>query len=168
MNLSRICIILDNTAGALARVVSLFRRRSFNIVALSVGETDNPKLSRMTILSDADPSLVRHVQRQLQKQEFIHAAEIMPNDKVVERELVIVKTSKAGMTPAELSDLQRRFAVRVLETDADTYIFEFSGADEETEAFIRAVTPLGLMELSRTGETALVRGNKTLYKYFVR
>lgn len=168
MPISRICIILDNTAGALARVVTLFRRRSFNIVSLSVGEMENPELSRMTILSDANPALVQHVQKQLLKQEFIRAAEIMPTEKVVERELVLVKTSKAGMSPAQWSELQKRFALRMLMSDPDTYIFEYSGDAEEVEEFIQAVIPLGLMELSRTGETALVRGNKTLYKYLIR
>ena len=168
MPISRICIVVDNTAGALARVVTLFRRRSFNITALSVGETENPTLSRITILSDADPSMVEQVQKQLLKQEFIRAAEIMPTEKVVERELVLVKASKQGMSPAQLAQLQKNYPVRVLMSDPDTYIFEYSGSGEEVEKFICAIEPLGLMELSRTGQTALVRGNKTLYKYFVR
>lgn len=165
---SRISILLDNQAGALARAVTLFRRRSFNIIALSVGETQDKAVSRMTIISDARPDLVEHVRKQLQKQEYVHAAEILPPEKVLSRELMLVKLNRGQFTDEAQAELAKEYDFRVLETDASTCMIECTADTPTLDAFMDRLTPLGLMEMSRTGETALVRGDKTLYKYAIK
>lgn len=165
---SRISILLDNQAGALARAVTLFRRRSFNIIALSVGETQDRAVSRMTIISDARPDLVEHVRKQLQKQEYVHAAEILPPEKVLSRELMLVKLNRGQFTDEARAELAKEYDFRVLEQDEATCMIECTADTPTLDDFMDKLTPLGLMEMSRTGETALVRGDKTLYKYAIK
>lgn len=165
---SRISILLDNQAGALARAVALFRRRSFNIIALTVGETQDRAISRMTIISDARPDLVEHVRKQLQKQEYVHAAEILPPDKVLSRELLLAKLDRSLFTRKVIGELEKEYNFRLLEQDDATCMVEYTADTESVDAFIDKIVALGLMEMSRTGETSLVRGEKTLYKYVVK
>jgi len=151
-------VMAVNHAGVLARVAGLFGRRGYNIDSLAVGKTEEPEISRMTIVVDAqDEITLEQITKQLYK--LIDVIKINDITKVdmVERELVLVKVSATSNNRAEILQIIDIFRGKVVDVSDRALIVEATGAQEKVEALIAMLKPFGLKELVRTGKVAMVR-----------
>jgi len=161
-----IAALVTNEPGVLAQVAGMFAARGFNIDSLVVGRTENPELSRMTIVTTGDDSVLEQVRKQLQK--LVPVVKVVDYKEVsyVERDLVLVQVSTASDAgPSdkreELITLASLFRAKVVDVSPDKLMIEMAGTDEKLEAFIELVKPYGIIELARTGVIAMPRGNQT-------
>jgi len=157
-----ISVIVENKPGVLARVSSLFSRRGFNIESLTVGVTEDPTLSRMTIVSTGDDSTLEQIVKQLHK--LVDTIKVMdlPKDNSVKRELVLIKVDINNKTRSEVVQIADVFRAKIVDVGISTLTIEITGEDGKIEAFINLMRQFGIKELVRTGKAALHRGEKTV------
>jgi len=151
-------ILVENKAGVLTRVASLFARRGFNIDTLTVGPTEDEQFSRITLTFDGAMHPVDQVTKQLHKLiNVLKIRDLEPND-TVSRELALFKVSVEGPQRAEVMQICEIFRGKVVDVTRRSVILEITGTTEKIEAFERMVRPFGLIEMMRTGEIAISRG----------
>jgi acetolactate synthase-1/3 small subunit len=151
-------VTVENNSGVLSRVSGLFARRGFNIDSLSVGETENPRYSRMTIVSQGDENTLTQIKNQLAKLiEVINIEELSHDDAVV-REYVLLRLSCDIETRSRVIELTNIFRANIVDVSDSSMIIELTGTPSKTAAFIKLAQPLGLTEIVRTGTTAMRRG----------
>lgn len=157
-----ISVIVENKPGVLARVSSLFSRRGFNIESLTVGVTEDPTLSRMTIVSTGDDSTLEQIVKQLHK--LIDTIKVMdlPKDNSVKRELVLIKVEINNKTRSEVVQISDVFRAKIVDVGHSSISIEITGEEGKIEAFINLMRQFGIKELVRTGTVALHRGEKTV------
>lgn len=148
--------LMQDRPGVLNRAVSLFRRRGFNIASLSVGHSETPGISRMTLVVDADD--VEQVVKQLYRLIEVIKVSDVTEDATVEREMALLKVHVAGPRRAELVSLASVFGARVLDVGATTMVLEITGAPGKVDSFLEVMRPFGIKEMMRTGRIAMVRG----------
>jgi acetolactate synthase-1/3 small subunit len=154
-------VLVENKPGVLARVAALFARRGFNIDSLAVGETEDPSVSRMTIVVSVDKSL-EHVTKQLHKLINVLRIAELPHDGSVERELALIKVGVDPGKRAEVLEIVEIFRAKVIDVDPDSVMIEATGTPEKLNALEELLRPFGVIELARTGRVALGRGAKGL------
>ena len=154
-------VVVDNEAGALARVVGLFSGRGYNIESLTVGETDHQKhTSRITIVTSGTPRIIEQIKAQLGRLVPVHRVVDLSADKSgVEREMALVKVSGSGEQRAEMLRLSDVFRARVIDITHTSFTFELTGTPVKIDAFVDLMIPLGMVEMSRTGVVAIARGD---------
>ncbi|MDY0177404.1 MAG: acetolactate synthase small subunit, partial [Lentisphaeria bacterium] len=151
-------ILVNNESGVLTRVSGLFARRGFNIDSLSVGVTQDPKLSRITISASGDDYIKNQILRQLEKLHDVKIVEIMPGNGTVMRELVLIKLNVSQEARVGLMEAVSVFRAKVVDFTNDSLTLEITGERNKCEAFIEYLRPYGVAELCRTGLTAISRG----------
>jgi acetolactate synthase-1/3 small subunit len=153
-----ISVQVENKFGVLARIATLFAARGFNIDSLAVGETEDPNISRMTIVVKGDDKILEQVEKQLNK--LIDVIKVMDFKEArrVERDLALVKVKADKATRAEIMQLCKVFRAKIIDVAADSVIIEITGDDEKVQAFIDVVKPFGIKETCRTGVIAMGRG----------
>jgi acetolactate synthase-1/3 small subunit len=157
-----IAVIVENTPGALTRVAGLFSRRSFNIDSLSVGATDNPDYSRMTISVHGDEETLEQVTKQLSKLiNVIRVSKLDPAESV-ERELALIKVSTSKETRAEIMQIVSIFRARIIDASPRSMIIEVTGDESKVDAIVRMLRQFGIKELARTGKVSMIRGTKVV------
>lgn len=157
-----LAILVNNTSGVLIRVVSLFSRRGYNIDSLSVGETETHERSRITIVVRGDRQIVEQIIRQVEKLvDVICVYEMTPSESV-SAELLMVKIKADASSRSDLIGLGDIFKARIIDVTPETVTFMITGNWSKTESFLDMITPYGIVELSRTGMTAMGRGSKSL------
>jgi acetolactate synthase-1/3 small subunit len=157
-----IAVILENKPGALTRIAGLFSRRSFNIDSLSVGATDNPDYSRMTITVHGDDDVLEQVTKQLSKLiNIIRVSELLPSESV-ERELAIIKVSADRENRSEIMQIVNIFRAKIIDASARSMIIEVTGDEEKIDAIITLLRQFGIKELARTGRVSMVRGTRVI------
>jgi acetolactate synthase I/III small subunit len=154
-------ILVENRPAVLARVAGLLARRGFNITSLAVGETEDPTVSRMTVVLPADGSSVEQCMKQLHKLVHVLRVEELPADAAVEREVALIKVRTAGNRAAVL-EVVEIFRAKVVDVDDDTLTVETTGSPDKVRALEALLAPHGIVELVRTGRIALARGNRGL------
>lgn len=154
-------VLVENKPGVLARIAALFARRGFNIDSLAVGETEDPSVSRMTIVVSVDKSL-EHVTKQLHKLINVLRIAELPHDGSVERELALIKVGVEPGKRAEVLEVVEIFRAKVIDVDPDSVMIEATGTPEKVNALEEMLRPFGVIELARTGRVALGRGAKGL------
>lgn len=159
-----IAALVTNEPGVLAQVAGMFAARGFNIDSLVVGRTENPELSRMTIVVVGDDAVLEQVRKQLQK--LVPVVKVVDYQDVpfVERDLVMVQVSTrsdAGDADKreEINTLAQLFRAKVVDVWKDRLMIELAGTEEKLEAFVELLQPYGIIELARTGVIAMPRGN---------
>ena len=167
-----IAALVTNEPGVLAQVAGMFAARGFNIDSLVVGRTENPELSRMTIVVSGDDAVLEQVRKQLQK--LVPVVKVVDYKDVdyVERDLMLVQVSTssgpgqegaggaaAGTSRRELIELASLFRAKVVDVSPDQLMIELAGTEDKIEAFIELVKPFGIVELARTGIIAMPRGH---------
>jgi acetolactate synthase I/III small subunit len=160
-----IAALVTNEPGVLAQVAGMFAARGFNIDSLVVGRTENPELSRMTIVVNGDAAVLEQVRKQLQK--LVPVVKVVDYSQVdfVERDLMLLQVTTAGKNPgsrnhrSELIELAKVFRAKVVDVSEDQLMIELSGSEEKVEAFAELARPYGIIELARTGVIAMPRGN---------
>lgn len=155
-----ISVLVENKFGVLARIATLFAARGFNIDSLAVGETEDPAISRMTIMVKGDDSILEQVTKQLNKLVDVIKVNDFSDVDYVERGLALVKINVNKSNRAEIMQMVGIFRTRIVDISQDSMIVEVTGDEEKIEAFIKMVMPYGIKEVCRTGEVALSRGNQ--------
>ncbi|HOT07396.1 MAG: acetolactate synthase 3 regulatory subunit [Methanosaeta sp. PtaB.Bin039] len=157
-----IAVIVENKPGVLTRISGLFSRRGFNIDSLSVGATDNPDYSRMTITVNCDEETLEQVIKQLSKLiNVIRVSQLEPKESV-ERELAIIKVSANRENRPEIMQLVSIFRAKIIDVSPRSVIIEVTGDEEKVDAIERLLRQFGIKELARTGKVSMVRGTKVV------
>ncbi|MDA3732922.1 acetolactate synthase small subunit [Niameybacter massiliensis] len=157
-----ISILVENHSGVLSRISGLFSRRGYNIDSLSVGETENPSISRMTIVTKADRQMQEQIKKQLNKLvEVIKIVELKEQDAVY-RELALIKVCANQSNRAEIIEIANIFRAHIVDVSKEVLILEATGDQSKIQALTEMLQPYGIREVIRTGLTALQRGEKEL------
>ena len=153
-------ILVDNEPGVLARVVGLFSARSFNIESLTVAEVAHEThLSRITIVTAGTPEVIEQVRHQLERLVPVRSVtDLTLAVRAVERELAMVKVRGKGDNRVEALQLAEAFRAKVIDATTESFIFEITGAPRKIDDFVALMSPIGLVEVSRTGVAAISRG----------
>lgn len=153
-----ISVLVENEFGVLARVAGLFSGRGFNIESLSVAETLDPTVSRITLVTHGDDQVLEQITKQLNKLISVIKVTDFTGTEHVERELVLVKVSTDGRNRGELMNIVDIFRGKVVDVAHRSYIVEATGSEEKINALLRLLQPLGIREIARTGKVAMYRG----------
>ncbi len=157
-----IAVIMENTPGVLTRIAGLFSRRSFNIDSLSVGATDNPDYSRMTITVHGDEDVLEQVVKQLSKLiNVIRVSELIPSESV-ERELAVIKVTADKESRGEIMQIVDIFRASIIDVSARSMIIEATGDEEKIDAIVQMLRQYGIKEMARTGKVSMVRGTRVI------
>jgi acetolactate synthase-1/3 small subunit len=155
-------VLVVNHAGVLSRISGLFSRRGFNIDSLAVGVTENPEVSRMTIIVDGDEYVVEQVRKQLDKLiDVIKIKELERNDSI-RRELALIKVSANAATRSEIIQIVEIFRANIVDISKSTLTIEISGGTDKVAALEEMLMQFGIKEIVRTGTIAIERGNKVI------
>jgi acetolactate synthase-1/3 small subunit len=158
MKRTLVALVQDNP-GVLNRVVSLIRRRNFNIDSLTVGHSETPGISRLTLVVDA--AGVEQIIKQLYRLIEVLKVSDVPDDAIVEREIALIKVHAPRATRAELIALVGIYNARIVDVGASTMIVEITAFPSKVEQFVEIMRAFGIKELLRTGRIAMVRGPQT-------
>lgn len=154
--------LVRNNPGVLSRVAGLFSRRGFNIDSLAVGVTENPDVSRMTIVVDGDDYTVDQVCKQMNKLiDVIMIKQLSPLDSI-SRELVLMKVRTTAATRIEILQIVEIFRAKVIDISKDTLTIEITGSEQKVDALEEMMKPFGIKELVKTGAIAIERGSKII------
>jgi acetolactate synthase I/III small subunit len=154
--------LVQNRPGVLAHVSGMFSSRGFNIDSLAVGETEDPNLSRITVVVMGDDRHLDQVRKQLEKIVTVVKVHDISSEDYVERDLMLIKIDAPPGLRAEIQALVQIFRGRIADVSPDQLMIEISGQEKKIEAFIEQVRPYGIREVARTGRIALVRGDRPL------
>lgn len=157
-----ISILVENHAGVLSRISGLFSRRGFNIDSLAVGVTDDPTVSRITIIVDGDDHTVEQVEKQLNKLvDVIKLRRLLPGEKT-SRELLLVKVKSNAQTRGDILDIARVMTAKVADLSVDSLTLEISDRPSRLDMLLELLAPYGVSEVARTGTIAMQKGPKTI------
>lgn len=157
-----ISILVANRAGVLTRVSSMFTRRGFNIDTLTVGETESPEFSRITVTHRGDKSVCDQIVKQLEKMYDVEKVQVMPRDTTVARELLLIKVSHKPEERQDIMSVADVFRAKIIDFSQEALVIEIQGATAKINAFIELLKPYGIIEMCRTGLVALERGGNSL------
>jgi acetolactate synthase-1/3 small subunit len=152
-----ISILVENKFGVLSRVSGLFSGRGYNIESLSVGETIDPQISIMTIVTTGDDQIIEQITKQLNKLIDVIKVTDMKELEHVEREMVLVKVAPRQQDKTEVLNLTEIFRGRIVDSSQKTYTIEITGDEKKIEAFVELMKPMGVKEFVRTGKVAIAR-----------
>ena len=155
-----VSVLVENRFGVLSRVAGLFSARGYNIESLSVGETLDPAVSRMTLVVRGDEFVIEQVTKQLHKLIDVIKVNDLTDDHHVERELVLIRVNAEPQHRAEILRTADIFRAKVIDVTAVSFILEATGDEMKLEALIELLRPMGIQEIVRTGKVAITRGPK--------
>ncbi len=156
-----ISILVENKFGVLSRVAGLFSARGYNIESLSVGETLDPSVSRMTIVVRGDEFVIEQVMKQLHKLIDVIKVTDLTDESHVERELLLIRVNAEPQHRAEILRTGDIFRAKVVDVTPASFTLEATGDEGKLEALIELLRPMGIQEIVRTGKVAISRGPKT-------
>lgn len=155
-------VLVKNSSGVLSRVSGLFSRRGYNIDSLTVGRTEDEKISRMTIAIVGDNDTLEQVKKQLDKLEDVIKVIDLKSGNSVYRELVLIKVKADAKKRAAINEIVTIFRSKIIDVSVDTLTIELTGDESKITALIKLMEEYGIQELVRTGVTALERGDKNI------
>ena len=156
-----IAVYVENKFGVLTRVTSMFTRRGFNIDALTVGETERPEYSRITICLSGDGYAREQLINQLRKLYNVKKVDVLEDDSI-KRELMLIKVRYNSETRADIISASDVYRGKVIDYTPNEMCIEVTGEPSKIDAFIKLMLPFGIIEMCRTGIVALERGNTSL------
>ena len=157
-----VSVLVENRAGTLSRVSGLFSRRGFNIDSLTVGETEDASISRMTIALSGDDAILDQIIKQLGKLVDVLAVRELEPSSCMRREILLVKISADEKTRPAVIEISGVFRSRVIDVSASTITIEATGDIEKLDGLLLLLRPYGILELARTGLVALERGSRVM------
>lgn len=159
-----LAVLVDNEFGVLARVIGLFSGRGYNIESLTVAEVDHAKnLSRITIVTSGTDAIVEQIKAQLLRVVPVHSVrDLSMEGPHVERELALIKVVGVGEPRVEALRIADIFRARAVDSTTESFIFEITGTSEKIDAFINLMSPIGMIEICRTGVASMARGQESL------
>lgn len=156
-------VLLENESGALSRVVGLFSQRAFNIESLTVAPTDDPTLSRMTIVAKGDEGILEQIEKQLHKLIDVFKVSNLSQTEHVEREIMLLKVRATGSSRDELKRMADIFRGQIVDITPKLYTIQLSGSSEKLNAFIETIKQeTSVEEIVRSGVISLSRGEKNI------
>ncbi len=155
-----IAVLVENRFGVLSRVAGLFSARGYNIESLSVGETLDPTVSRMTLVVRGDEFVIEQVIKQLHKLIDVIKVNDLTHENHVERELALVRVNAESQHRAEILRTADIFRAKVVDVTPTTFTLEVTGDESKIDAIIELLRPMGIQEVVRTGKVAIARGSK--------
>ena len=156
-----ISVLVENKFGVLSRVAGLFSARGYNIESLSVGETLDPTVSRMTLVVSGDEFVIEQVMKQLHKLIDVIKVNDLTDESHVERELMLIRVNAEPQHRAEIMRTADIFRARVVDVTPLSFVLEATGDEGKLEALVELLRPMGIQEIVRTGKVAIARGPKT-------
>ncbi|MHB1607201.1 MAG: acetolactate synthase small subunit [Acidiferrobacter thiooxydans] len=154
-----ISILLENEAGALSRVAGLFSARGYNIASLTVAPTEDPSLSRMTLVTSGSEGVVDQIRKQLNKLvDVVKLVDLTDNERI-EREMLLIKVRAEGSERDEIKRLSDIFRGRIIDVTDRAYTIELTGDGSKLDAFISILQPRRILEVVRSGVIGIARGN---------
>lgn len=157
-------IRVQNHFGVLMRVTTIFSRRAYNIKSLTVAETEDPSVSRITIWMEGDENSAETMKHLLLKQEDVLDAAVLPHSEVVSRQLLLVKIHSSPEADRVITVLTMDYQVKVISRDETRTILQIAGTPAEGDLVIQELKPFGLIEICPTGISAVSTGNETIFK----
>ena len=158
-----LAVLVEDKPGVLNRVASLFRRRNFNIESLTVGHTEQPGISRMTIVVDSDNVSAERLTAYLYKLvNVIQVSDLTPVPKVT-RDLALIKVRATAENRSQVMQIVEVFRAHIVDVATDSMIIEITGDEEKIEGFLEVLRPIGIIEMVRTGAVSMARGSMPLY-----
>jgi len=157
-----IAVLLENESGALARVVGLFAQRGYNIDSLTVAATEDPTLSRLTLVTRGDDQVIEQITKQLHKLIEVVKLVDLSESAHIERELMMVKVKASGEQREEVKRCADIFRAQIIDVSPTTYTIQVVGTSEKLEAFIEALCNTQILEVVRTGVSGISRGERSL------
>ena len=154
-----IAVLVENKFGVLAKVASLFSARGYNIESLSVGTTQDPSVSRITIVTSGDTNIVEQIRKKLGKLIDTIKVTEMKYGESIQREMVLMKISSSSETRGEILQIAEIFHCKVLQITPSEIILETTGDEEKIDNLIELLQPYKISEISRTGKTAISKGS---------
>jgi len=158
-----ISILIENESGALSRVAGLFSARGYNIESLTVAATEDPSLSRMTLVTRGSEEIIEQITKQLNKLIDVVRLIDLAESFHIERELMMVKIKATGDLRDEIRSMADIFRGKIIDVTPSTYIVEMTGPSEKLDAFVAAIDSDSIIEVVRSGPTGISRGEKGLY-----
>ncbi len=155
-------VLVENKFGVLGRITGLFSARGFNIESLCVAETEDPSMSRITLVTEGDENILEQVHKQLNRLIDVIKVVDLNEEPHVDRELVLVKVTAEGEMRAEVLRIADIFRAKVVDVTPRTYVLEVTGDEGKIAAVINLLRPLGIKEVVRTGKIAIARGQRML------
>jgi len=157
-----IAVLLENESGALARVVGLFAQRGYNIDSLTVAQTEDPTLSRLTLVTRGDDQVIEQITKQLHKLIEVVKVSDISESAHIERELMMVKVKALAEQREEVKRNADIFRGQIIDVSPTTYTIQIVGTSEKLEAFLEALSGTQILETVRTGVSGISRGEKSL------
>ena len=155
-------LLVENEAGALSRISGLFSARGFNIESLTVAPTEEPSISRMTIVTSGSDAIIEQITKHLNKLvDVIKVVDLNESDHI-ERELMLVKVKALDSSREELMRLSDIFRGRIIDVNENSYTIEITGNGDKLDAFLKAVKPEMILETVRTGVSGIARGDRAI------
>ena len=158
MNRKVFSLLVDNQAGVLSRVAGLFSRRGYNIDSLTVGETEDPAYSRITIVTHGEDAVLEQIEKQLEKLIDVLNIRALPEEASVARELILIKVRAAAGDRQEVIAVADIFRAKIVDVAEKSLMIGLTGNENKLEAFIGLLGRHRIIELARTGITGLSRG----------
>jgi acetolactate synthase-1/3 small subunit len=156
-----IVVYVEDKPGVLNRVASLFRRRAFNIESLTVGHTETPGISRMTIVVDTDELGARRVEANLYKLVNVLRVDDLTETPSVLRDLALIRVAADAGTRTPIMHLVNVYRARIVDVAPDSLIIETTGTEDKIDSLLEVLRPYGVLEMVRTGRVAMARGSRT-------
>ncbi len=153
--------LVQNVPGVLSHISGMLASRGYNIDSLAVGETEDPRLSRMTFVVVGDDNVLEQVRKQLEKIVTVVRVDDISASNFVERDLMLIRVMAPPGRRGEIRELVEIFRGRIVDVAPDRIVIEIAGQERKIESFIELMRPFGILELSRTGRIAMVRGSST-------
>lgn len=160
MNKKVLSVLVDNTSGVLNRIAGLFSRRGYNIDSLTVGETEHPKYSRMTIVVTGDDAILEQIVKQITKLEDVKRVDVLEPSNSVTRELILVKIKTDPVQRQQVMAMTEIFRANIVDVAKNSVMIEITGSQSKLSAFLSLLEDYEILELVRTGITGLARGVK--------
>jgi len=151
-------VLVQDKPGVLNRIASLFRRRNYNIESLTVGHSETPGISRMTIVVNGDERVVEQVVKQLYKLMNVTQVINVSTQPIVARELALIKVNTNRDTRTEVMELVNIFRAKIVDVSAQSLTVEITGTEDKVDSLLGLLRPFGIAEMTRTGRVAMVRG----------
>lgn len=152
-------LLVDNEAGVLSRIAGLFSRRSYNIESLTVGETQEKGISRMTVVAEGEPEVLEQIHKQLAKLIDVREIKVLPADCSVCRELILMKIAVSAEDRQQVIAIADIFRAKIVDVSVDSLMVELTGTQNKIDAFTHLLGQYKIIELARTGITGLSRGS---------
>jgi acetolactate synthase-1/3 small subunit len=150
--------LVEDKPGVLNRMVSLFRRRGFNIESIAVGHSEMPHLSRVTIVVNGTTAMVEQVRKQLDKLVDVIRISDITGDDITVRELALIKVKATSATRSEIIEIADIFRANIIDVAADSLTIEITGDEDKVDSLLKLLRGFGIREIARTGRIAMVRG----------